>query len=353
MLQAWKGAWYAWSWAARRLWPPAPAPQTGAPLPKHASAKRAQASKHNKKKAPQHASKQSRKQQGGQRGHHGGAHGSQQQQQPAAVDEETHEALEQQQPQPPMEQQEAVQQSSDLPDPVQTEPRSTGQQQQQQPSTPSPSELAQAAAHAGSPADAAAAPSGRHSPASSLLPEVGTAQRPPGAVEVRVDSEPEDLTGKPDLDEHLLQMLFPGPKPGAGGGRAAPEPAPARISQPVRLSKEPTAVRAAQQQPAPALSDAGAEAQRESECVMCWDAAPETTLAPCGHRSLCLACTRLLLAPRRHGQAATCPVCREEVRMLCSLFGRVCLSEASHAEPLTHTPLQVQSFIRREYPVAA
>ena len=42
--------------------------------------------------------------------------------------------------------------------------------------------------------------------------------------------------------------------------------------------------------------------------MACWEVPRETTLAPCGHRALCLACTKLLLAGGRE-----CPICRAAV----------------------------------------
>ena len=47
---------------------------------------------------------------------------------------------------------------------------------------------------------------------------------------------------------------------------------------------------------------------------MCLDAPRQTTLAPCGHRALCMACTGLLLATRDSGQDPLCPICREVVQ---------------------------------------
>ena len=107
---------------------------------------------------------------------------------------------------------------------------------------------------------------------------------------------------------------------------------------------------------------AEAEAEPGSEdlvCVTCWELAPETTLAPCGHRCLCIRCTERLLLPRSRGRAAMCPVCRQEVR---SRWGRPPAVEgcgAQQAPPyrLRHMTcclpgwpaLQVESFITKEY----
>ncbi|GAB4821503.1 hypothetical protein N2152v2_008549 [Parachlorella kessleri] len=47
-------------------------------------------------------------------------------------------------------------------------------------------------------------------------------------------------------------------------------------------------------------SHAGDLTAAEAECVLCWDAARETTLAPCGHRALCVPCTELVEKFYRH-----------------------------------------------------
>ena len=51
-------------------------------------------------------------------------------------------------------------------------------------------------------------------------------------------------------------------------------------------------------------------AAAEAECVLCWDAARGTTLAPCGHRALCVPCTELLLGSAE----PQCPICRKDVK---------------------------------------
>ncbi|GAB4817716.1 hypothetical protein N2152v2_004762 [Parachlorella kessleri] len=70
--------------------------------------------------------------------------------------------------------------------------------------------------------------------------------------------------------------------------------------------------------PCPAATAAPVASQEQEgageadlECVMCLDAPRETTLAPCGHRALCLACTLTLVGAQR--QQALCPVCRQGV----------------------------------------
>ena len=65
----------------------------------------------------------------------------------------------------------------------------------------------------------------------------------------------------------------------------------------------PPAAGAAAKEPAGGGASAG--------CVICMDAPQECTLAPCGHRCVCLACVASLL--RRGGCHAVCPMCRQQI----------------------------------------
>jgi hypothetical protein len=53
----------------------------------------------------------------------------------------------------------------------------------------------------------------------------------------------------------------------------------------------------------------GSSSEAVPECVMCLDAPRQSTLAPCGHRVLCMPCTLALLGR----QEPLCPICRARV----------------------------------------
>ena len=197
---------------------------------------------------------------------------------------------------------------------------SDGQQQ-----TPDASPRREQASLIGSsPAVIAASPSvGPSAPSESpTLPAATLAQPLPDAPHGQAAPRPPSPTAAaataaaafPGLDEELLRMLFPSgsraeasPRPPRAppSGGASPASSEAESVQPLRQAAEP---------PAEKLPAAEPPAAEPEECVVCLDAPPAATLAPCGHRVLCAACVLLVLAPRKRGQAAFCPYCSQEVR---------------------------------------
>ncbi len=125
----------------------------------------------------------------------------------------------------------------------------------------------------------------------------------------------------------------------AGPGSAAPAPAAAEaggsalaaagivatapLGRPAQLSQAAAATPAAAAAAAAPAERARAQPQEavrpseqqedEDECLMCLDAPRGTTLAPCGHRVLCLPCTLALLDGAASQSPALCPVCRTGV----------------------------------------
>lgn len=121
----------------------------------------------------------------------------------------------------------------------------------------------------------------------------------------------------PGLDAELLQMLFPAGTLAEASPRAPLAPTTSGASAASSQAESVQPLPAAAAEPPPAEPPA----EEPEECVVCMAAPPAATLAPCGHRALCLACVLLVLAPRKRGQAAFCPYCSQEVRAL--LDGKV------------------------------
>ena len=93
---------------------------------------------------------------------------------------------------------------------------------------------------------------------------------------------------------------LPGPHPGGGPWK---QPSASATTQP------PRAAPAAQAAPAGGMG-------RDDECVICMDAPRQALLAPCGHRTACLACTDRLMEGRHPGGQVYCPLCGEPVESI-------------------------------------
>ena len=78
------------------------------------------------------------------------------------------------------------------------------------------------------------------------------------------------------------------------------------------------------------LNDEATENEAETECVVCWAAAPGALFQPCGHLCTCAWCAKAYFS----GSSAECPICRTKITAVIQLAlspcGRACIQAHSH-----------------------
>ena len=148
----------------------------------------------------------------------------------------------------------------------------------------------------------------------------GRPQHPPGTSPVLPPAAGAEASTK-DTGIFPSKVPWQQPAPGSASGPSAANPvgigtapagAPPGHQVPMPIPLPPTAT--SPEGSVHSSSHAGDVVAAERECVLCWDKGRETTLAPCGHRALCLPCTELLLGSAE----PRCPICRRGVRSFIS-----------------------------------
>ncbi|CAK9101808.1 unnamed protein product [Durusdinium trenchii] len=88
--------------------------------------------------------------------------------------------------------------------------------------------------------------------------------------------------------------------------------------------------------PTPMPSSTEATAPSKGECIICMDAAPTHAIVPCGHKVLCVTCTRAF--HRKPSSQRVCPLCRGPIGGIFQIFAAAESDPPATPPPSTEAP---------------